>query len=51
MKPNNGEAKFAITSLYATPVEILMGNQSIDLAAKDLPKSGVVIDLAKTPSR
>lgn len=46
MKPENGEAEFVIGPLYAYPVGIRVGEKELNLDAKDLPKSGLVIDLA-----
>jgi hypothetical protein len=51
MKPKDGEADFTINALYAWPVEIRIGGKEIEVEAKDLPKSGLVIDVATATPR
>jgi len=46
MKPKDGEAEFVIGPLYAYPVEIRIGDKEVKLDATELPKSGLIIDLA-----
>jgi hypothetical protein len=47
MKPRDGEAEFVIGALYAYPVGIRIGDKEVNLDTKELPKSGLVIDLAR----
>ena len=47
VKVVNGEAEFVTAPLYDNAVSIQTERDGVELQAKDLPKSGVVIDLAK----
>ena len=47
--PKNGEADFTIDALYDNSVLIIAEGKETKLEAKDLPKSGLVIDLTREP--
>jgi len=51
LAPHNDEADFTISHLYAWPVQIQIGGKEITLAAKDLPKNDLVIDLDADSTR
>lgn len=46
LQPKNGEADFVAGPLYDLPVEMEVHDSKIKIEAKDLPKSGIIIDLA-----
>jgi protocatechuate 3,4-dioxygenase beta subunit len=46
LQPKNGEADFVIGPLYNSPVDMGVFGSGIQIEIKDLPKSGVIIDLA-----
>jgi hypothetical protein len=51
LKPSNGEADFVAGPLFRWPVQFDLGDIRIQVEANNLPKSGLIIDLAQAPSK
>ena len=47
VKPVDGEAEFSVGPLYVNPVGIRVGSKEMTVDTKELPKSDLLIDLAK----